>query len=343
MSNEKHHIAVMGGDGIGPEVINAALKAYPPLHDYLNLHFIDAGLNKFLTYGYLFSEHEIEILNSTKAFLVGAFTTPLVKPEGFTSYIGYLRKNYNLSCNIRPFTSINKISNDKFNIVIFRQNTEDLYFQKQYFRTNDEAIGEKLVTRGATIDIAKAAFNHALYSKRKKITLVTKSNVLPLVDGFFKDVALEIINTMSIQHNYPIIIEHEFVDAAAYKLIKYPNQFDIILTMNMYGDILSDVLAAMAGSLGLCPSANIGASKALFEPIHGSAPDIAGKGIANPVGTILALAMLFDWLGLDKPALEIRNITYSVLGQDNLTPDLGGKLSTEEFIEQFLSYSQHNK
>jgi len=335
MTKDKHLVVVMKGDGIGPEVVDAALKAYPIANDYLTLHYMDAGLEKFLKHGYLFSEDEMKILNSASAFFVGAFTTPLEKPKNFTSYIGFLRKTYDLSCNIRPFRSISRISRDKFNVVIFRQNTEDLYFQKQYFRTENEAIGEKLVTRFATEHIAKAAFDYALTNKKKIITLVTKSNVLPLVDGFFKDVALNTITTLSDKYNYPIEVKHEYVDAAAYKLIKYPNQFEIILTMNMYGDILSDVLAAMMGSLGLCPSSNIGAKKALFEPIHGSAPDIAGKGIANPVGAILALAMLFDWIGLDKPAHEIRNITYRVLEYCDLTKDLGGKLNTEEFIQKF--------
>lgn len=335
MSKDKFNIAVMKGDGIGPEIVDATFKAYPKANNYLAFHYIDAGLEKFLKHGYLFSEDETKILNSANAFFVGAFTTPLEKPKGFTSYIGYLRKTYDLACNLRPFHSINKISKDKFNVIIFRQNTEDLYFQKQYFRTNDEAIGEKLVTRSATEQITKAAFDYALINKQHKITLVTKSNVLPLVDGFFKDVALNTIRTLSAQYNYPIDISHEYIDAAAYKLIRAPNQFEIILTMNMYGDILSDVLAAMIGSLGLCPSANIGNTKALFEPIHGSAPDIAGKGIANPVGGILALAMLFDWLKLDKPAREIRDITCRILESGELTQDLGGKLSTEEFIQQF--------
>lgn len=332
MLSGKPIVVVMKGDGIGPEVIDAALEMCPDICNYVDLHFIDASLKKYLQYGYQFSREERRLLDNAKAFFVGAFTTPLKKPKGFNSYVGFLRKTYDLSINMRPFKSLETISKADFDIIIFRQNTEDLYFQNQYFKTPNEAIGEKLVTRRASEIIAKAAFDYAVSNNRKKITIVTKSNVLPLVDGFFKDVTENTITNLINLYNYNLKINHEYVDAAAYKLIKQPEDFDLILTMNMYGDILSDVLAAMMGSLGLCPSANIGKNKGLFEPIHGSAPDIAGLKIANPIGAILALAMLFDWLKFPVPAKELRSSVHKILTMGKKTPDLGGKLTTKEFI-----------
>ncbi|HVV69166.1 MAG TPA: isocitrate/isopropylmalate family dehydrogenase [Patescibacteria group bacterium] len=331
-------VAVLKGDGIGPEVVDAAISLIPKLENYVELVHIQTGVDKYLKCGFLFSIEERKILDEAKAFFVGAFTTPLIKPKGFNSVIGFLRKTYDLATNIRPAVSIDNLSKARFNITIFRQNTEDLYYQKQYFRKEDEAVGEKLVTLKATQAISSDAFHYAKNQGYKKITIVTKANVLPLVDGFFKETAEAALHQLMDDHNFQLEVNHEYVDAAAYKLIKSPEQFELILTMNMYGDILSDVLAGMVGSIGLCPSANLSKNKGLFEPIHGSALDIANKGIANPVGAILALSMMLDWLSFPKIASLVKETTLTILRNNQYTQDLGGDLSTLEFIDKFRGF-----
>jgi methanogen homoisocitrate dehydrogenase len=330
----KPSVVIIKGDGIGEEVIDATLDAFPEIIDDLNINIINTGILRYNKDGIFFSEFEIQLLNNATAFLIGAFTTPPLLSGNLQSIISFLRNNFNLAINLRPFISIENISKANFNIILFRQNTECLYAQKQYFRNKDEAVGEKIVTREKTKQIASAAYFYAIKNNRKKITIITKSNVLFLVDKFFKEVAEETLHNLIKKNGVRIEINHEYVDAAAYKLIKCPEIFDILLTMNMYGDILSDVLAAMLGSLGLCPSANFGQNKGLFEPIHGSAIDIAGKGIANPIGAILSASMLLEWLNMQEKANYIKSIICATLKLGNLTPDLGGTLTTHSLVSE---------
>lgn len=329
-------IAIIPGDGIGPEVIRAALQLVPTIDTLIEPVFIDFKesvfpLDKFYTPSIL------DRIDKCDHILAGAFTTPSAEmKKKFSSAILFLRNRYKLSINIRPFFSIKNISKSDFDIVILRQNSEGLYGQNQYFIDKETAIGEKKVTYKATEEIATYAYHFAVKNRKKTITIVTKSNVLYVVDKFFRDIVYDRLTELNDYHKTDITIHHEYVDACAYKLVKHPNVFDIIVTMNLYGDILSDLMAGMMGSLGLCPSQNYHHTKSMFEPIHGSAPDIAGLGIANPTGAILSLGMLLDTLGYKSLALAIRQAILHAM-RDIGTPDMNGTCTTDQYVDHVRS------
>ena len=269
-------------------------------------------------------------IRKTQACLFGATTTPVGVP-GYKSAIITLRTALGLYANVRPAKSypVPKSMKD-VDLVIVRENTEGMYSGWE-FELPDSAYTVRVITRKATERITRFAFELAM-KRRKKVTIVTKANVLRLSDGLFLEVARKVAE------DYPDVeVEEAFVDVTAMRLILKPNIFDVIVTSNLFGDILSDESAGLVGGLGLAPSANIGADYALFEPVHGSAPRLAGKGIANPMAAILASKMMLEYLGENRWAERIENAIVTVLNEGKvLTPDLGGSSSTTQVTDAII-------
>ncbi|ACV24775.1 homoisocitrate dehydrogenase [Methanocaldococcus fervens] len=336
-------VCVIEGDGIGKEVVPEAVKILNELGDFEIIEG-EAGLECLKKYGNALPEETIEKAKEADVILFGAITSP--KPgevKNYKSPIITLRKLFDLYANVRPINNfgigrlIGKIADYEFlnikniDIVIIRENTEDLYVGRE--KLNDEmAIAERVITKKGSERIIGFAFEYAVKNNRKKVSCIHKANVLRVTDGLF----LEVFN--NIKKHYNIEADDYLVDSTAMNLIKNPEKFDVIVTTNMFGDILSDEASALIGGLGLSPSANIGDSKALFEPVHGSAPDIAGKKIANPMASILSVAMLFDYIGEKEKGDLIREAVKHCLINKKVTPDLGGNLKTEDVGNEILNY-----
>lgn len=317
-------IAVLPGDGIGKEVVPVAvdvLKSVMPEAEYIP---VDVGQERFLREGTAMSEEDMYLIKSCDCILFGAITTPPKKC--YKSVILTLRTVLDMYANVRPFKSC-AISPYKVNFTIYRENCEDLYCGMEEVK-EDEVLSTRKITRHASERIAKAA---CLKPGIKKLTIVHKANVLRSCE-LFRDVCIGVANDMKVPY------EEMLVDAMAYGLIKNPSRFDTIVTTNLFGDILSDEAAALIGGLGLSPSANIGDRYALFEPVHGSAPDIAGKGIANPIAAVLSAKMLLEWSGHFNEAKKVGIAVESVIADGVLTPDVGGKNKTSDVSTSLLKH-----
>lgn len=330
-------ISVIHGDGIGPKVVNATLRVLEEVSDIynLNLEFTNApaGDNALREFGEALPKNSLEKIVSSDACLKG--------PVGETArdVIVYLRQRLDLYANIRPFKTFRGIKSfwRDVDFIIVRENTEDLYRGVEDLGP-DHAVALLIITRKRTERIAEIAFKLAS-RRRGKVTIIHKGNVLRSY-LFFRDVALEVGRRYN-----NINVEDMYVDNAAYQLIVNPERFDIILTPNMFGDILSDEAAGLIGSMGLTCSANIGEKYGLFEPVHGSAPDI-NLEYANPLGQILTASMMLEWLSYKKEkrefaeaSIQIREAVERILEEgEALTPDLGGRAKTDEIIEEILEY-----
>ena len=313
-------VAVVAGDGIGPEVVESALEVLRAAGADLDLVHVEVGLGRWKRTGEAMGDEDLETIRECDCILFGAITTP--PDPGYRSVLLRLRRALDLYANIRPFQS------KDLDFVIVRENTEGLY-------SGVEEVGEeesrttRVITRLGSERIAEVASD--LAAKRRLLTIIHKSNVLKS-DWLF----LQTCRTVAERRGIPY--EDMLVDAAAYNLVRNPKRFDVLVTTNLFGDILSDEAAGVVGSLGLCASANIGASRALFEPIHGSAPDIAGKGIANPVGAIRSAAMMMEWLGDARIASRIESAVQKALAAGVKTPDLGGSCSTADVTRAVAGY-----
>lgn len=331
MKPKQHKILLIEGDGIGPDVINESVQLLSALP--LNLQFsqAEAGYGAYLRSGTPLPDVTVKKCRQADAILFGAVTSP-PNIDNYFSPIVRLRKLLQLYANIRPFFSLPlKSMNQGIDFILFRENTEDLYAGHEKL-IQGGAVAERVITKKGSELIIKAAFTYAQKQKRKKVTVVHKANVLRLTDGLFLQVA------HTVAKKYPdIIFEEMLVDNCAMQLVKNPKQFDVIVTTNMFGDILSDESAALVGGLGVVASANIGDKNGLFEPVHGSAPKYAGKNIANPLACFLASAMMLDYLDEKKEAGHIRNAIMNTLKKGQLTRDLGGKLQTREFTNAVMS------
>jgi len=326
-------ICLLPGDGIGPEVISQAeivLKSLP-----LDLEFVygEIGFGAYQKYGTPLPALTLEQILAADATLFGAVTTPPAIP-GYFSPVVRMRQGLELFANIRPCRSFNHpVSRPGIDLVIVRENTEDLYSGVE--RLEDEgrrAISEMIITRGASERIIHKAFELARAEKRQKVTVVHKANILRATCGLFRQVALEIAP------EYPeICMEEMLVDTCAMELIRAPEQFEVIVTTNLFGDILSDEASMLVGGLGVAYSGNIGAKTAVFEPVHGSAPNIVGQHRANPTATLLSAAMLLDYLGETVSAARLREAISVCLERNAVTADLGGTLSTEEMTSQVIA------
>jgi methanogen homoisocitrate dehydrogenase len=313
-------IAIVPGDGIGKEVIPAALSVLDAFGLDIEKIPLEIGYGKWERTGSALTDDDIDLIKECDCVLFGAITTP--PDPNYKSVLVRLRKELDLYANIRPFSPLKTVKlpcAKKFDFIIVRENTEGMYSGVEELH-EDAAYTTRVITRKGCERIAERAC--ALAKTRKKnITIVHKANVLKS-DSFFRDVCTGVAKRNGISYNEML------VDAMAYDLILRPEKYDVIVTTNLFGDILSDEAAAIAGGLGLCPSANTGDRYALFEPIHGSAPDIAGKGIANPIAAVLSVKMMLKWAGRAKEAASIGRAVDVVLQQGIVTPDLGGSYST---------------
>lgn len=327
-------LAVIEGDGIGREVIPAAVKVL----DAFGLEFekvpLELGYTRWERTGTAISNDDLETIKRCDAVLFGAVTT--VPDPNYKSVLLTIRKELDLYANIRPVKPLPGITGvtgrNDFDFIIVRENTEGLY-------SGIEEIGpeiswtKRVVTRKGSERIAEYACK--LAKKRKnKLTIVHKSNVLKS-DKLFLDVCRQTASANGVEYGDML------VDSMAYSLIMHPERYDIVVTTNLFGDILSDMCAALVGSLGLVPSANIGNKYAFFEPVHGSAPDIAGKGIANPLAAILCVKMLLEWMGEPRSQIIDEAIAH-VFQKRIMTPDLGGMASTMEVGDAVAEYLTNN-
>ena len=326
-----YNIAIISGDGIGREVMEASEYLLNKLDLNFNFNYGEAGFDCFNKNGTTLPEETIKIAKSSDATLFGASTSTPGQPSPIIN----LRKELDVYANLRPIQSYKGIKSIKDNIdfIIVRENTEGLYSQIEY-GDSEKVIAERVITRKASEKISEMAFKLASRRKKQnKVTCVHKSNVLKKTDGVFKE------SFYNVAEKYPQINTEDFyVDATAMYLITHPENFDVIVSTNLFGDILSDESAGLVGGLGLAPSGNIGDKHGLFEPVHGSAPDIAGKGISNPCSMILSTAMMLDYLGEKEIASKINCAVENVVAKGKvLTPDLGGKAKTMDMAEAIVS------
>ena len=325
-----YNIAIISGDGIGKEVMESAEFLLDKLDINFNFEYGEAGFECFNKNGTTLPEETVKTAKSSDATLFGASTSTPGQPSPIIN----LRKQLDVYANLRPIKSYKGVKSIKDNIdfIIVRENTEGLYSQIEYGDDN-QVIAERVITRHASEKISEIAFKLSKRrEKQNKVTCVHKSNVLKKTDGVFKE------SFYKVAKKYPQIKTEDFyVDATAMYLITNPLNFDVIVSSNLFGDILSDESAGLVGGLGLAPSGNIGDEHGLFEPVHGSAPDIAGKGIANPCSMILSTAMMLDYIGEKETALKINKAVEEVVAKGKvLTPDLGGNAKTMEMTEEIV-------
>ncbi|WP_345895186.1 isocitrate/isopropylmalate family dehydrogenase [Methanobrevibacter sp.] len=325
-TKDKYQIAVVPGDGIGKEVMEAAIHVLDALDIDFDYVYGQAGDECLEKTGSALPDETLEIIRNSDACLFGA------AGESAADVIVKIRQEMRMFANLRPvkaYPNTNSLSDD-IDFMIVRENTEGLYIANEESYTDDGAVAKRIITREAEERIIDYAFKYAKDNNKSKVTGVHKANVLKKSDGLFKDIFYEVAE------RYPeIATEDYYVDATAMYLITKPESFDIIVTTNLFGDILSDEGAGLVGGLGLIPSANIGEDAALFEPVHGSAPDIAGQGIANPIAMMLSAVMMLRHLGENEAADRFDNAILKVLSDANiLTGDLGGSATTMEVAEE---------
>jgi len=327
---KSYTICTIGGDGIGPEVTDESIRLLKSTG--LTFDFIpaEAGFGAYQKYGISLPASTIDMAKKSDAILFGAVTTPPNIAHYFSPIVR-LRKELNLYANVRPFKSLPTPSQKpNIDFIIVRENTEGLYSGKEHL-TEDGAVAERIVTRVGCERIVTFAFDLAQKQNRKKVTLVHKANVLRITDGMFLETG------RGVAKKYPnITMEDMLVDSCAMQLIKKTESFDVIVTTNMFGDILSDEAAALTGGLGVASSANMGDKRGLFEPVHGSAPKYAGKNSANPLASFLSVCLMLEFLGEVAVSKKIKKALYSCLEDGKTTGDLGGKLSMTEFTNAVI-------
>ena len=327
-------IAVLRGDGIGPEIMHATLRVLDELKAGLDYEFVEAGLAAQEKFGELLPAATLESIAKHRVALKSPLTTPV--GGGFASLNVELRKRFDLYANVRPALTIpgTKSRYEGIDIITVRENTEGAYIGEgqQLSADGETATLTQRVTRRGSERIVRYAFELARKVGRKKVTVVHKANILKSTSGLFLKVAREVAA------NYPDIACTEMiVDNCCMQLVMNPHQFDVIVTTNLFGDIVSDLCAGLVGGLGLAPGANIGTEAAIFEAVHGSAPDIAGRGIANPCALLLAACQMLDHLDLIEQAQRLRlAIRATVTAKDRTTPDLGGSGTTETFADALI-------
>ncbi|MFB2848304.1 isocitrate dehydrogenase [Aeromonas veronii] len=330
----KRKITVIPGDGIGPSIIESAIQILTHAGCDFEYEYADAGLVALEKHGELLPQATLDLIEKNKVSLKGPLTTPV--GGGFTSINVSLRKKFNLYANVRPVISFKGTRSryDNIDIITVRENTEGMYSGAGQKRSDDNKSAEamSIITREGAERIVKFAFELARQEGRKKVTIIHKANILKSTSGLFLEVAREIAS------HYPDIQSEEMiVDAACMNLVMYPERFDVMVTTNLFGDILSDLCAGLVGGLGMAPGANIGDGAAIFEAVHGSAPDIAGKNIANPTSVILASIQMLEYLGMQDKAERIREaVRATIESGDRVTRDLGGNASTSEFTQAII-------
>ena len=334
MVNVSHPVTLIPGDGIGPEVAEAAVRAVNATGVSIDWQRADLNASIISKSGQVLPPHVIESLERTHVGLKGPVTTPI--GGGFQSVNVALRKQFDLYANVRPVCSLpglkTRFDDVKIDMVIFRENTEDLYSGLEHEVVKDVVTSLKVITRTASIRIAEYAFDFARNCGRKKIAAIHKANIMKLADGLFLRCCREVA-----QRHPEIEYKELIVDNASMQLVIRPETFDILLLPNLYGDIVSDLAAGLVGGLGVVPGANMGDQDAVFEAVHGSAPDIAGKGIANPTALILSSVLMLRHLGEQAAATRLRTaIERTYADGKHLTTDVGGRASTNEFTDAVI-------
>ena len=328
-----YKITLIPGDGIGPEISKAATRIIDAAGVDCEWIEHEAGIRAYERTGNPLPPALLDSIRENKVAFKGPLTT--LVGEGFPSANVALRKQLDLYSNLRPVRSVAGVESrfEGVNLVIVRENTEDLYSGIEHMIMPGVSQGLKVITSHASIRIARFAFDYARKRGRKKVTAVHKANIMKITDGLFLDSARQI------SEDYPDIeFDDKIVDNLAMQLVLNPNQFDVLLLSNLYGDIVSDLCAGLVGGLGMVPAANIGEDYAVFEAVHGSAPDIAGKGIANPTALTFSGVLMLRHLGEDEAADRILKATFRVLEVGRVrTPDLGGKASTQEYAEAVIA------
>ncbi|WP_217877054.1 isocitrate dehydrogenase [Pseudoalteromonas shioyasakiensis] len=330
----KQTITVIKGDGIGPSIIDSALEILKAAGCDFDYEFVDAGLAALEKTGELLPQETIDTIARNKITLKGPLTTPV--GEGFTSINVTLRKKFGLYANVRPVKSFagTQARYDDIDIITIRENTQGMYSGLGQVVSEDgnEAEAMSKITREGAEKIVTFAYELAVREGRKKVTAVHKANILKSTSGLFLKVAREVAE------RYPQIESTEMiVDATCMKLVMTPDEFDVIVTTNLFGDILSDLCAGLVGGLGMAPGANISEDAAIFEAVHGSAPDIAGKNLANPTSVILASIQMLEHLDMGDTAERIRSAVADVIKSgDRTTRDLGGSHGTTDFTQAVI-------
>lgn len=326
-------VTLISGDGIGPEVTAAAVKVVDATGADIEWQRMDAGMAALKQYGTPLPDELLDSIRRNKVALKGPITTKVA--EGFRSVNVELRKTLDLYANVRPVRNLPGIKTrfEDVDLVVIRENTEDLYSGIEHRVAPGVTESLKIITRKASRRIAKFAFDYARAHNRKRVTAVHKANIMKLSDGLFLECS------RGVARAYPEITYDEIiVDNLAMQLVLNPSRFDILLLTNLYGDIISDLCAGLVGGLGLVPGANIGDRYAVFESVHGTAPDIAGKGIADPIAIILSAMMMLEHLGQTDAAQKIwRGVTTVTSAGATLTPDLGGTASTDEVADAIIA------
>ena len=326
------------GDGIGPEIVDATLAVLEALGAPFEWDRQVAGLAGVKAQGDPLPQATIDSIRRTHLGLKGPLETP--SSGGYRSSNVRLREEFRLYANLRPARTIIPGGRyDGIDLVVVRENLEGLYIgHEHYVQIDDDphavAMATGINTRQGSRRLLEFAFDHAIASGRKKVTIVHKANILKALTGIFLDTGLELYEQ---RYKGRFVLDTVIVDACAMKLVLNPNQFDVLVTTNLFGDILSDLVAGLVGGLGMTPGANIGADAAIFEAVHGSAPDIAGKGVANPIALLLAAAMMLDHCGLQPMATRLRDGIDATLNVDKLrTGDLGGGANTATFTKALV-------
>jgi isocitrate dehydrogenase (NAD+) len=332
-----HVVTLIPGDGIGPEITDAVLRILAAAEAPITWDRQLGGVAALEEAGDPLPDATVESIRQHRVALKGPLATPV--GTGFRSVNVALRREFNLYANLRPArTIIPGQRYDNVDLVLVRENTEGLYIGFETFipiGNDPKAVAQSvaIVTRAGCERAVRYAFEYAVAHGRKKVTIVHKANILKAVSGLFLEVARGIAD----EYAGRVTANDVIIDAAAMKLVMDPSQFDVIVTTNMFGDILSDLMAGLVGGLGLTPGANIGADAALFEAVHGSAPDIAGKGIANPTALLLAACMMLEHLREQKTATRVRQAVITTIRDDAIrTGDLGGNVGTGAFADAVI-------
>ena len=328
-----YKITLIPGDGIGPEVTEAMVKVVEASGINIEWERVEAGEKVIEEYNTPIPNYVIDTIKKNKIAIKGPITTPI--GEGFKSVNVTLRQNLDLYVNLRPIKSFTGIKSkyEDIDLVIVRENTEDLYAGIEHKIGDYGAESIKLITKPACERIINFAFNYAKENNRSKVTGIHKANIMKLSDGLFLNIFKDI------SKNFNIESDDIIVDAAAMNLVLNPEKYDVMVMPNLYGDILSDLCSGLVGGLGMIPGANIGKEYAIFEAVHGSAPQIAGKNIANPTALIQSAVMMLKYLGEYEYANKIERALEKVfMNGEKLTTDLGGNSTTQEFTEEIIKY-----
>ncbi|MBC7661745.1 MAG: isocitrate/isopropylmalate dehydrogenase family protein [Chitinophagaceae bacterium] len=326
-------VTLVPGDGIGPEITESVKAVFKAANAPIAWEETDCGLNAYERTGTLMPQEFIDSLNRTGVGLKGPTTTPI--GGGHRSINVQMRQMFNLYASVRPIKNFKGLKSffEGIDFFIVRENSEDLYKGIEYMIAPGVAQGIKLITAEASERIGRHAFELAVKLGRKKVTVVHKANIMKYTDGLFLD------SVRKVAADYPTIaIDDMIVDNCGMQMVTRPQQFDVIVTENLYGDILSDIGAGLIGGLGIAAGANIGEHCAMFEAVHGSAPDIQGKNLANPTALLLSSVSMLEYMGELETARRIQDaVSVTLANADTRTKDLGGKLGTKEFTAAVIS------